>query len=125
MININKIRPSMAVVCLNNLPFGIVDRVEGHAEIRLKKDKYGHFHYIPLSWVIRVDDAIHINKPCDQIKREWFMEPGNAPSTPFARPAPIAKISQNGTAFGSEFYSEPSQANTMGVDRKRYYCIAR
>jgi hypothetical protein len=42
--------------------------------IKLAKDKSGHHHYIPVSWVTSIDDAVHIDRPGDQAMREWSEE---------------------------------------------------
>ena len=65
-----KIREHMDVICSENEPFGRVDRVEGDA-IKLTKDDSGQHHWIPLSWVTRVDDAVHVDRPGRQAMQEW------------------------------------------------------
>ncbi len=51
---------------------GTVDRVEGNA-IKLTKSGSpdGRHHFIPLSWVARVDDHVHLSKNCGEAKRDW------------------------------------------------------
>jgi hypothetical protein len=65
-----KIREHMPVVCSNSEQFGTVDRVEGD-QIKLTKDQSGQHHFIPTSWVTRVDDKVHIDRPGEQAMREW------------------------------------------------------
>jgi hypothetical protein len=66
-----QIKEHMPVVCSNNNQFGTVDRVEGNA-IKLTKDKQGQHHWIPMDWVERVDQHVHVDRPGDQAMREWM-----------------------------------------------------
>lgn len=74
MVDTSRIREHMPVVCSNEMQFGIVDRVEGDA-IKLTKDQSGQHHWIPTSWVMRVDDRVHIDRPGEQAMREWMTKP--------------------------------------------------
>ena len=69
------IREHMDVMgsCGNKL--GRVDHVEG-SQIKLTKNDSpdGLHHFIPLSWVERVDDRVHLSKNCGEAKREWKSE---------------------------------------------------
>jgi hypothetical protein len=51
---------------------GKVDHVEGD-KIKLTKNDSpdGRHHLIPLSWVAKVHDHIHLNKNCGEAKAEW------------------------------------------------------
>ena len=69
-----QIKPDMPVVCSKEGQFGIVDHLEGQDSIKLKKDKTGRHHFIPMSWVRTVDDKVHIDRPGDQAMREWRTE---------------------------------------------------
>jgi hypothetical protein len=66
------IREHMSVVgsCGNTL--GTVDRVEG-TSIKLTKSSSpdGQHHKIPMDWVARVDEHVHLNKNCGAAKKEW------------------------------------------------------
>jgi hypothetical protein len=66
-----QIREHMPVVCSNNEQFGTVDRVEGDA-IKLTKDAQGRHHWIPMDWVERVDQHVHVDRPGDQAMRQWM-----------------------------------------------------
>lgn len=77
MVNETLIKPNLAVVCSENGQFAVVDHLEGRDTIKLKKDKQGTHHYIPLSWVERVDDKVHIDRPGDQAMRDWSTYPPN------------------------------------------------
>jgi len=76
MIEPQKIKPHMPVVCSKNGQFAVVDHMEGTSTIKLAKDdKTGQHHYIPLSWVTTVDDKVHVDRPGDQAMREWTTKP--------------------------------------------------
>jgi hypothetical protein len=69
-----KIQEHMMVVCSNGQAFGKVDRVEGDY-IKLAKDESGQHHWIPLSWVTRVEEEVHVDRPGEQAMREWRSDP--------------------------------------------------
>ena len=75
MLNASQIKPEMRVVCSNNGAFAKVDHMEGKDVIKLNKDKNGEHHYIPLSWVTKVDSQVHIDRPGDQAMKEWSKTP--------------------------------------------------
>jgi hypothetical protein len=66
------IREHMSVLgsCGNQL--GTVDRVEG-SSIKLTKSGSpdGQHHLIPLDWVARVDEHVHLSKNCGEAKKQW------------------------------------------------------
>ena len=74
MINIQQVKPGMPVVCSENGQFAVVDHPEGKDSIKLKKDKTGKHHFIPVSWVTTVDEKVHIDRPGDQATQEWRTE---------------------------------------------------
>jgi hypothetical protein len=65
------IKPHMPVVCSNEVQFATVDHLEGDKTIKLSKDDSGKHHYIPMSWVKKVDDKIHLDRPGKQAMAEW------------------------------------------------------
>ncbi len=69
------IREHMDVIgsCGNKL--GRVDHVEG-SNIKLTRNDSpdGMHHFIPMSWVQRVDDKVHLSKDCVQARNEWKSE---------------------------------------------------
>lgn len=71
MISANQINPGTPVVCLENAQFAIVDHMEGSDSIKLQKDDQGQHHFIPLSWVTKVDNKVHISRSGKQAKLEW------------------------------------------------------
>ncbi len=64
------IREHMPVVCSDGGQFAIVDHLDGD-HIKLTKDEQGQHHWIPRSWVTRVDEHVHVDRPGDQAMREW------------------------------------------------------
>ncbi|OFZ11213.1 MAG: hypothetical protein A2Z20_11020 [Bdellovibrionales bacterium RBG_16_40_8] len=74
MINIQQIKPDMLVVCSQDGQFAIVDHMEGQDSIKLKRDKTGKHHFIPLSWVTTVDNKVHIDRPGSQAMKQWRTE---------------------------------------------------
>lgn len=70
MDNVSKIREHMPVVCSNGGQFATVDHMDGNS-IKLTKDASGQHHWIPMDWVTRVDEHVHIDRPSDQAMREW------------------------------------------------------
>jgi len=71
MINAQQIKPEMPVVCSEDGQFAVVDHMDGSDTIKLKRDKSGEHHFIPVSWVTRVDDKVHVDRPGDQAMKEW------------------------------------------------------
>jgi len=72
MINANKIKPDMPVVCSQDGQFAVVDHMEGQITIKLKKDKNGQHHYIPLSWVTSTENGkVKVDRPGEQAMQEW------------------------------------------------------
>ncbi len=74
MINVNQIKPHMPVVCSKNKQFATVDHVDGN-NLKLTRDASGQHHYIPLDWVSSVDDKVHIDRPGDQVMKQWKTMP--------------------------------------------------
>ena len=74
MINANQIKADIPVVCLAGGQVALVDHMEGKDQIKLKRDKSGNHHFIPLSWVTSVDDKVHLDRPGDSVKKEWTTE---------------------------------------------------
>ena len=70
MINQDQIKPHMPVVGSNDEQFALVDHVDGD-QLKLTKDSTGHHHYIPLSWVSRVDDKVHVDRPGNEAVKQW------------------------------------------------------
>ncbi len=76
MINTEQIKPEMPVVCSQGGQFATVDHMEGADAIKLKKDKKGQHHYIPVSWVSSTEGGqIKVDRPGDQAMQEWSTVP--------------------------------------------------
>ena len=74
-IDPTKIKLGVPVVCSAGVQLGIVERVEGTSSLKLGKDDRGVNHFIPMSWIARVDDdRISANRPGEEIKSEWTTE---------------------------------------------------
>lgn len=73
--NPSQIKEHMPVLCSNGQQFATVDHMDGNDAIKLTKDDQGKHHWIPMSWVTRVDEHIHIDRPGDQAMREWSDSP--------------------------------------------------
>lgn len=74
-VSIDQIKPHMPVVCSEDGQFATVDHAEGDRSIKLSRDKSGQHHYIPLSWVTRVDDKVHVDRPGKQAMQQWSTSP--------------------------------------------------
>ncbi len=66
------IQEHMEVIACCGKSVGKVDRVEGNA-IKLTKSGSpdGQHHFIPLGWVERVDDHVHLTKNSEEAIHEW------------------------------------------------------
>ena len=70
MIDTNQIKPHCQVVDCNDAPIGKVDHVQGQS-LKLTKDDSGKHHLIPLDWIDRVDDKVHVTKNADEVRNAW------------------------------------------------------
>ena len=55
---------------------GMIGRVDGSdgSRIKLKRaaeSSGAHHHYLPLSWIARVDDHVHLDRPAAQAREQW------------------------------------------------------
>lgn len=73
-VRASEIEPEMPVVCSNGGQFAVVDHMEGSQNIKLKRDHTGHHHFIPLSWVTKVDSSVHVDRPGPQAMKDWRTE---------------------------------------------------
>jgi hypothetical protein len=76
MANIDDIRQQMHVITDCGTIIGLVDSVEGDL-IRLNAsdlDFTGEYHYIPMHWVDRVDNHVHLNRSWDEVEHDWVLE---------------------------------------------------
>ena len=70
----NEIRPGMPVVCSKDGQFAVVDHLDDKGTIKLKRDKSGKHHFIPVNWVTNVDEKVHIDRPGDEAMKQWRTE---------------------------------------------------
>ena len=76
MINTNSIKPDMPVVCSQDGQFAEVDHLEGSDTIKLKRDKTGQHHYIPVSWVVSTDGGkVRVDRPGEEVMQSWSTTP--------------------------------------------------
>ena len=78
MATASEIKEHMPVVCSNNKQFGEVDHVDKDNTIKLTKDNNGQHHWIPMNWVTKVDNKVHVDRPGDQAMKEWMSSPPEA-----------------------------------------------
>lgn len=72
MLNIGDIKNHMPVVCSEGGQFAVIDKVESdNRTLKLARDNSGNHHYIPISWVTKVDSQVHIDRPGKQAMQEW------------------------------------------------------
>ncbi len=67
----DQIKQHMPVRGSTGRAFATVDRLDAGNTIKLTKDEQGNHHWIPLAWVTRVDDHVHLDRPSDQAVAEW------------------------------------------------------
>jgi hypothetical protein len=74
MIDPNDIREHMEVVGSDGEHVGTVDHCEGPNIIKLTKSDPaagGEHHYIPLAWVDRIDQRVHLAHPGNDARARW------------------------------------------------------
>jgi len=76
MVDQGKIREHMPVISSDNQQFGTVDKVEGDS-IKLTRDssRDGQHHWMPMNWVTRIDEHVHVDRSGEQAMREWMSSP--------------------------------------------------
>lgn len=83
------IKPNTLVVCENDIPFAIVECLEGSGTLRLTKDAHGRSRTIPLSWVKRVNARIYLDRSCDEVSRTW-RKLGSSPNAALPPPSGLS-----------------------------------
>ncbi len=74
MIDPNEIKEHMEVVGSDGEHVGTVDHCEGPNIIKLTKSDPaagGEHHYIPLAWVDRIDQRVHLAHPGNEARARW------------------------------------------------------
>jgi hypothetical protein len=75
----SKITERMPVFCSKGQQIATVDHLDPGNSIKLTKDEQGQHHWIPLSWVTRVDQHVHLDRDGEQAKQDWMTSaPGSS-----------------------------------------------
>ena len=71
-VGIAGIQDHMKVYASCGKQIGVVDHLEGSAIKLTRKDSAdGQHHYIPTSWVSKVDNHVHLNKNSQETEGNW------------------------------------------------------
>jgi hypothetical protein len=65
-----QIREHMEILAADGVHVGVVDHMEGPSQIKLTKSdpiSEGSHHFIPVDWVERVDEHVHLNKDSTEV----------------------------------------------------------
>ena len=73
MINPTQIQKHMDVVSSQDEPLGMVDHILG-SNLKLARDVVGQHHFVPISWIERIDDKIHLARTANDVERLWANE---------------------------------------------------
>ncbi len=74
MFDANKIKEHMEVLGSDGEHIGTVDHLEGQKQLKLTKNDPqagGKHHLIPVDWIERVDQHVHLNKTCKYAMAQW------------------------------------------------------
>jgi hypothetical protein len=72
----SEIRAHMDVIASCGTKVGVVDHIEGGAVKLTKKDSPdGEHHFIPMEWVDRVDNHVHLKKNSQETEQGWKSDP--------------------------------------------------
>ena len=78
----DQIKGHMSVVGSDTNEIGTVDHLDSGETIKITKDDKGNHHWIPLAWVMRVDEHVHLDRPGGQARQEWSDSPPHALESP-------------------------------------------
>lgn len=73
-IDKNQIQDHMEVLGSDGKHVGTVDHLEGSDQIKLTRTDpaaNGKHHFIPVNWVERVDQHVHLNKSGSEAMQQW------------------------------------------------------
>jgi hypothetical protein len=72
-MNTSEIKEHMDVIASDGQKIGQVDHLEGQTKIKLTKHDApdGKHHFIPVTWVSKVDRQVHLNKAAQDVKAQW------------------------------------------------------
>ena len=74
MADTGKIKEHMEVLGSDGKHVGTVDHLEGSDKIKLTKNDPaagGKHHFIPVDWVEKVDNHVHLKKSCADAMSQW------------------------------------------------------
>jgi hypothetical protein len=72
MINTDHIEPDMPIICSEGGQFATVDHMVGPSTIKVNKDEVGQHHFIPVSWVLSIEDGkVNVDRPVDRAMQNW------------------------------------------------------
>jgi hypothetical protein len=77
MADTSHIEKHMDVVSSDGRSIGAVDHLDGPAKIKLTRRSSpdgDHHHFVPVSWVERVDQHVHLSKTEAEVKAHWQHE---------------------------------------------------
>ena len=70
--SVASVREHMDVICSCGTKLGVVDHLEGDRIKLTRKDSAdGLHHYIPTSWISKVDSHVHLSKNSVEAKAGW------------------------------------------------------
>lgn len=73
-LGISGIKDHMKVYASCGKQVGVVDHVEGSTIKLTRKDSVdGLHHYVPTSWVAKVDSHVHLSKNSQETERSWSL----------------------------------------------------
>lgn len=80
MVDTSRIRNGLAVIASDGEPVGAVDTLEGDRIKLTRKDSTDNeHHYIPLAWVERVEERVHLNRTGAEVRTAWGRFTGATP----------------------------------------------
>ena len=74
MVQATEIQEQMEVRSSDGLHVGTVDHMEGVDQIKLSRNDpaaHGRHHFVPLAWVDRVDEHVHLSATAADLKGHW------------------------------------------------------
>ena len=72
-----QVKPHMDVISSDKKMVGQVDHLDGSGIIKLTKQSSPdgqHHHFIPIDWIDRVDQHVHLNKTGADVTAHWQHE---------------------------------------------------
>ncbi|QEL13629.1 DUF2171 domain-containing protein [Limnoglobus roseus] len=69
---VSGIRPGMDVISACGQRVGVVDRLDGTSiQLARRESLDGCHHFIPVGWVERVDDQVHLTRSWADVGQNW------------------------------------------------------